>query len=77
MGVGGSRYNLTLLVFFIPYTLLELPSNLIIRRLGARPWLTTLIVCWGVVVFAMGFVQSWIPLLVLRMLLGAFEAGGE
>lgn len=49
----------------------------IIRRLGARWWLTFLITCWGVCVLAAGFIDSWIPLTILRLLLGLFEAGCE
>ncbi|KAF2129232.1 retrograde regulation protein 2 [Dothidotthia symphoricarpi CBS 119687] len=71
----GARYNIALLVFFIGYALFELPSNYVIRRLGARLWLSFLIVAWGACVFGMGFVYSWKVLTVLRALLGVFEAG--
>ncbi|KAF5241408.1 hypothetical protein FANTH_9151 [Fusarium anthophilum] len=71
----GSRYSIALLLFFIPYMMCEIPSNMIIRRIGARWWLTALILCWGVCILAMGFVKHWVPLVILRVLLGAFEAG--
>ncbi|KEF54699.1 uncharacterized protein A1O9_09141 [Exophiala aquamarina CBS 119918] len=71
----GSRYSIALLLFFITYALCEIPSNLIIRRIGARWWLSFLITLWGVSVLCMGFVKSWIPLTILRLLLGIFEAG--
>ncbi|KAF2678947.1 MFS general substrate transporter [Lentithecium fluviatile CBS 122367] len=71
----GSRYNIALLIFFVPYALFEIPSNLIIRRLGARYWLSFLITAWGACVLGMGFVHSWQILTVLRALLGLFEAG--
>ncbi|KAF2787119.1 pantothenate transporter [Melanomma pulvis-pyrius CBS 109.77] len=71
----GSRYNIALLIFFIGYALFELPSNYIIRRLGARYWLTFLIIAWGACVLGMGFVHSWKTLTILRALLGIFEAG--
>ncbi|KAF2107374.1 retrograde regulation protein 2 [Lophiotrema nucula] len=71
----GARYNIALLIFFVPYCLFELPSNMIIRRLGARYWLGFLITAWGVCVLGMGFVRSWQVLTVLRALLGMFEAG--
>ena len=73
----GSRYSTTLLVFFIGYCLFELPSNAIIRRLGARYWLSFLIVSWGLVVLGMGFVRDWKVLVVLRAFLGMFEAGNS
>ncbi|KAL3466756.1 major facilitator superfamily domain-containing protein [Aspergillus heterothallicus] len=71
----GARYNIALLLFFVPYALFELPSNLVIRRVGARIWLSCLIIAWGVCVLAMGFVRHWVPLAILRILLGGFEAG--
>lgn len=73
----GGRYSIALLVFFPFYAVFELPSNLVIRRIGARIWLSILIVLWGVTVLAMGFVKDWTNLAVLRALLGVFEAGCE
>ncbi|KAF2631009.1 pantothenate transporter [Macroventuria anomochaeta] len=71
----GQRYNIALLVFFIGYCIFELPSNYVIRRLGARIWLPFLITAWGACVLGMGFVHSWEALTALRALLGVFEAG--
>lgn len=65
------------MMFFATYTLLELPSNLIIRRLGARNWICFLIIGFGSMVLGMGFVKDWASLTVLRMFLGAFEAGSK
>lgn len=70
-----SRYNIVLLLFFVPYALSEIPSNVIIRRIGARLWLSFLITAWGVSVLGMGFVRHWVPLVLLRILLGLFEGG--
>ncbi|KAH7069168.1 retrograde regulation protein 2 [Paraphoma chrysanthemicola] len=70
-----NRYNIALLVFFIGYALFELPSNYVIRRLGARIWLSFLIIAWGACVLGMGFVHDWKVLTVLRAFLGVFEAG--
>lgn len=71
----GARYSIALLVFFPCYAIFELPSNLVIRAVGARLWLSILIVLWGVMVLGMGFVKDWKVLTVLRALLGVFEAG--
>ncbi|KPI44191.1 putative transporter [Cyphellophora attinorum] len=71
----GPRYSISLLVFFIGYVIFEIPSNMMIRRLGTRIWMTLLIVIWGSLVLAMGFVHHWVSLTVLRALLGIFEAG--
>ena len=43
----GSDYNVALFVFFIPYILFEVPSNLIIRKLSPSTWLGLIMVCWG------------------------------
>lgn len=91
LNLTGNRYNIALLVFFIGYGLFELPSNFVIRRIGARWWLSFLIVSWGACVLGMrdrlvisfvlltgvgmGFVEHWSILAVLRALLGIFEAG--
>lgn len=71
----GARYSVALLVFFIGYCIFELPSNFIIRRLGARWWLSFLITAWGCCVLGMGFIHDWKSLTILRAFLGIFEAG--
>lgn len=71
----GARYSIALLIFFIPYAIFQLPSNYVIRRIGARYWLSFLIVAWGACVLGMGFIHDWRVLTVLRALLGIFEAG--
>lgn len=71
----GARYNIALLIFFVGYAIFELPSNAIIRRLGARYWLGFLITAWGACVLGMGFVNDWRMLTLCRALLGIFEAG--
>jgi MFS family permease len=62
----GARYSIAPLVFFIPYALFELPSNMIIRRIGARWWMAFLITAWGACVLGMGFIHDWKELTVLR-----------
>ncbi|TRM69110.1 major facilitator superfamily domain-containing protein [Schizophyllum amplum] len=71
----GARYSIVSFVYFVPYILLQLPCNLLVRRLGAQRWLAACVVAWGAVQLAMGFVPNWVCLAVLRALLGAFEAG--
>ncbi|OWP50103.1 MFS transporter [Pseudomonas nitroreducens] len=62
-------------VFFIGYLLFEVPSNLMLERVGVRRTLLRIMVCWGVVAMAMMFVRTPLQFYVLRFLLGAFEAG--
>ncbi|KAE9411613.1 MFS general substrate transporter [Gymnopus androsaceus JB14] len=71
----GSRYSLVSCVYFVPYILLELPSNVLLRFFGTRNLLSFCVVAWGAVQLAMAFVPNWQYLALCRVLLGAFEAG--
>ncbi|KAK0451142.1 major facilitator superfamily domain-containing protein [Desarmillaria tabescens] len=71
----GARYNIVSCIYFVPYILLELPSNMCLRAIGARNLLSGSVIAWGAVQLAMGFVPTWGYLLLCRTLLGVFEAG--
>ncbi|KAF5393375.1 hypothetical protein D9757_000508 [Collybiopsis confluens] len=71
----GTRYSLVSCVYFIPYILLELPSNALLRVCGSRNLLSFSVVAWGAVQLSMGFVPNWRILALCRVLLGAFEVG--
>lgn len=71
----GVRYSLSLLIFFVPYFIFELPSNIVLRQLGAAKWLGTIVTAWGVVMIGMGFTKNWTHLVACRAILGLFEAG--
>jgi MFS family permease len=62
-------------IFFIGYFLLEIPSNLILERVGARVWIARIMVTWGIISSGMMFVRGDWSFYVLRFLLGAAEAG--
>ncbi|MFT3819546.1 MAG: MFS transporter [Rubrivivax sp.] len=62
-------------VFFIGYFLFEVPSNLMLEKIGARKTLLRIMFCWGIVASCMFFVDSVMQFYILRFLLGAFEAG--
>ena len=62
-------------VFFVGYSLLEVPSNLILARIGARRWIARIMVSWGLVAAAMMFVRTPLQFYTLRFLLGVTEAG--
>lgn len=53
----------------------EVPSNLVLKPIGPRRWLAFIVLVWGVIALATGFVHNFGSLLALRVLLGAFEAG--
>lgn len=75
IGIGAAAYGLGAGLFFLSYALLEVPSNLILYRIGPRVWITRIAVTWGAVSAAMMFVQNEASFYVLRLLLGAAEAG--
>lgn len=76
LGLGiGKRYTIALLVFFIPYFIFELPSNIVLRKVGSANWLSFIAFSWGTVMLGQGFVQNWYGLAACRALLGLFEAG--
>ncbi|KAJ8518758.1 hypothetical protein ONZ45_g4207 [Pleurotus djamor] len=71
----GSRYSLATLIFFVPYIICELPSNILIRKIGAARWIGTITLLWGIVMLGMGFIKKWWELVICRILLGILEAG--
>jgi D-galactonate transporter len=73
--VFNSVYGLGAGLFFIGYFLFEVPSNLILQRVGARVWIARIMILWGVVSMAMMFMKSVAVFYVMRFLLGAAEAG--
>ena len=62
-------------VFFLCYYLFEVPSNLVLHRVGARRWISRIMISWGAISVAMLFVRTTHTFYVLRFLLGAAEAG--
>jgi D-galactonate transporter len=68
-------YGLGAGVFFLGYFFFEVPSNIIMHKVGARRWIARIMVSWGVLSAAMMFVQGITSFYVLRFLLGVAEAG--
>jgi D-galactonate transporter len=68
-------YGLGAGIFFIGYFLFEVPSNLLLHRVGARRWIARILISWGVISGCMMFVQTPTTFYVLRFLLGLAEAG--
>ena len=62
-------------IFFIGYALFEVPSNLLLARVGARWWIARIMITWGVIAAAMAFVRTPTQFYALRFLLGVAEAG--
>lgn len=74
-GFTPSVYGLAAGIFFIGYFLFEVPSNLVLVRVGARPWLARIMISWGLVVIAMVWIRGAPSFYALRFLLGIAEAG--
>ena len=75
LSFGPEVFGFAAGIFFIPYTLFEVPSTLIQAHVGARLWLARIMISWGVVASAMMFVRGPTSFYVLRLLLGLAEAG--
>jgi MFS family permease len=69
------QYNTALTMFFIPYIIFEIPSNVLLKRLSPRVWLSLCMFMFGVVSVCQGLVQNYGGLLTTRFFLGLFESG--
>lgn len=75
LGLSARMYGLGAGLFYVTYILFEVPSNLILAKVGARRWIARIMVTWGLVACGMAFIQSAAQLYTMRLLLGAAEAG--
>ena len=71
----GMKFNVALLVFFIPYIVVDVPCNWIVKHVKAGIFLPTLITLWGLVCTFLGFTKSYGGLVAGRFFLGMFEGG--
>ncbi|KAK5104619.1 hypothetical protein LTS08_002510 [Lithohypha guttulata] len=76
LGMRGTDYNVAVAIFFIPYILCEVPSNLILAKFKKPSTYIGILVCaWGLIMTCSGFVQGLWSLCFTRFLIGLFEAG--
>ncbi len=75
LGLSAKMYGLGAGLFYVTYILFEVPSNVILARVGARRWIARIMVTWGLVAASMAFIQTAGQLYTMRLLLGAAEAG--
>ncbi|MGG5289172.1 MFS transporter [Pseudomonas shirazensis] len=75
LGLSAAAYGLGAGLFFLTYALAEVPSNLIMQRVGARFWITRIMITWGLLSAGMAFVEGETSFYVMRLLLGVAEAG--
>jgi sugar phosphate permease len=75
LGFSEAVYGLGAGIFFLGYFFFEVPSNLLMTRIGARKTIARITICWGVTSMVMMFVKTPVAFYCLRFLLGVFEAG--
>lgn len=75
LGFSPTVFGLGAGIFFLGYFLFEVPSNLILHKVGARIWIARVMITWGLVSACMAFVQGTTSFYILRFLLGVAEAG--
>lgn len=75
LGISATAYGIGAGLFFLTYALSEIPSNLIMHKVGARFWIMRIMITWGILSACMAFVQGEWSFYILRMLLGIAEAG--
>ncbi|KAF2823557.1 putative allantoate permease [Ophiobolus disseminans] len=71
----GQQPNIALAVFFVPYIVFEVPSNILLKMLSPHVWLAICTLGFGIVMIGQGFVKSYSGLIATRFFLGFFEAG--
>ncbi|QKW36953.1 MFS transporter [Actinomadura sp. NAK00032] len=75
LGLNSSQIGLAAGLFFIGYVLVEVPSNMMLKRFGARRWIARIMITWGAITAATAAVNSATTLYIARLLLGFAEAG--
>ena len=75
LGLSATEYGLGAGLFFLGYCLFEIPSNLILERVGARRWIARIMIVWGLVSMATMFITDVWSFMVARVVLGIAEAG--
>ena len=75
LGFSATVYGLGAGLFFLSYGLFEVPSSMLMQRVGPKRWLVRIMLTWGAIATAMMFVQTPMQFYVMRFLLGMAEAG--
>ncbi|EGG00547.1 uncharacterized protein MELLADRAFT_39679 [Melampsora larici-populina 98AG31] len=71
----GVQFNIALSLFTISYIIVKIPSNHILRKVGAKIWLPFLVFCWGTITIFSAFMTNFASLIAVRMMLAVFEGG--
>ena len=75
LAITSQQFGFLAGIFFFGYFIFEIPSNLLLHKIGARIWITRILIIWGILATLTGFVRTIHELYALRFLLGLAEAG--
>lgn len=75
LNITSVAYGTLASAFFISFLIFEVPSNILLHRLGTNKWMARIMITWGLITFAHFFAQNYTQLYTLRFLLGVAEAG--
>jgi len=75
LAITSQQFGFLSGIFFFGYFIFEIPSNLLLHKIGPRIWIARILITWGIVAMLTGFVQTAIHLYIVRFLLGVAEAG--
>ncbi len=75
LNLTGGQYNIALTVFFFPYAIFEVPSNMVLKVMRPSWWIALLMVSWGLVMTLQGIVVNYGGLVATRTMLGLTESG--
>jgi ACS family tartrate transporter-like MFS transporter len=75
LAISSQQYGFIVGIFFLGYFIFEIPSNLLLHKMGARVWIARILITWGIVAMLTSFARTAVHLYVVRFLLGVAEAG--
>jgi len=71
----GNQFNAALAVFYVTYLVVEIPSNIVLKKMKANRWIPLLVFLWGIVTTLTSLVNSYGGLIAIRLCLGLCEGG--
>lgn len=75
LGISAAAFGLGAGLFFVGYAVCEVPSNILLHKIGARVWMARIMISWGVITLLTCLVQGEVSFYIMRILLGIAEAG--
>ncbi|CRK40448.1 hypothetical protein BN1723_015720 [Verticillium longisporum] len=75
LNLTGQRYNVAVALFFVPYVLMEFPSNILLKYFSPSRWISRIMVSWGIITICTAAVSTYGGLITVRIFLGLAEAG--